>query len=189
MSFLVAIASDEPLEILENPHMKMYSVNEALEAGIEVPKSMLMDFEIDRDEPGMIMWSDIEPNIDIEKGIFEMPDPDDNFDIWPIDSGDDLQSKKPYLAAVEWSRCTAGRAEMLLDYIHRHMEKAEELELWHSWMGGNGEEEYPPLVKSREIKLSELSGEEICRFCASNVFESYFENVDVGKQYKLLIKR
>ena len=31
MSFLVALASDRPLEKLENPHMKMLSVNEALE--------------------------------------------------------------------------------------------------------------------------------------------------------------
>jgi hypothetical protein len=53
--------------------MKMLSVNEALEMGVEVPKAMLMDYEIDHDEPGMILWSDIEPNIDIEKGIFELP--------------------------------------------------------------------------------------------------------------------
>lgn len=189
MSFLVALASDLPLETLPNPHMKMLSVNEALEQGIEVPKSMLMDPEIDHDEPDMIMWSDIEPTIDIEKGIFDIPDPDDNFDIWPIDTGDDLQSKKPFLAAVEWSRCTPGRAEMLLGYIHHHMEKAEEMELWHTWMGGNGEEEYPPLVKDREIKLSELSTETICLFCESNVFERYFDNVDIGKQYRLLIKK
>ena len=189
MSYLVALASDMPLETLPNPHMKMLSVNEALEQGIEVPKSMLMDYEIDHDDPGMIMWSDIEPHIDIEKGIFDIPDPDDNFDIWPIDTGDDLQSKKPYLAAVEWSRCTPARGEMLLDYIRRHLDKAEEVELWHTWMGGNGEEEYPPLVKSCEISLSELDSEEICRFCESNVFERYFENVDVGKQYRLLIKR
>ena len=189
MSFLVALASDKPLEVLENPHMKMLSVNEALEMGIEVPKSMLADFEIERDEPGMIMWSDIEPTIDIEKGIFDMPDPADNFDIWPIDHGDDLQTKREYIAAVEWSRCTPERAEMLLDYIRRHMESAEELELWHSWMGGGGEEEYPPLVKSSEKCLAEPSVEDICEFCETNVFERYFENVDIGKQYRLLIKR
>ena len=69
------------------------------------------------------------------------------------------------------------------------MEQAEELELWHSWMGGNGEEEYPPLVKKSEISFDELSPEIICGFCGTDVFESYFENVDVGKQYRLLIKR
>ena len=178
-----------PLETLPNPHMKMLSVNEALEQGVEVPKSMLMDLEIDRDEPGMIMWSDIEPVIDFEKGIFDVPDPEDNFDIWPIDTGDDLRSKKAYLAAVEWSRCTPARAEMLLDYIRRHMERAEELELWHTWMGGGGEEEYPPLVKTTEKSLAELGAEDICELCGTNVFEKYFDNVDIGKQYRLLIKR
>lgn len=189
MSYLVALASDWPLETLENPHMKMLSVNEALEQGIEVPKSMLMDYEIDRDEPGMIMWSDIEPVIDFEKGIFDMPDPEDNFDIWPIDTGDDLQSKRPYLAAVEWSHCTPERAEMLLDYIRRHLETAEEIELWHTWMGGGGESEYPPLVKTTEISLDKLSAEDISALCETDVFEKYFDNVDIGKQYCLLIKR
>ncbi len=189
MSFLVALASDMPLETLTNPHMKMLSVNEALEQGIEVPKSMLADYEIDRDEPGMIMWSDIEPVIDLENGIFDIPDPDDNFDIWPIDTGDDLQSKKAYLAAVEWNCCTPARAEMLLDYIRRHMESAEEMELWHSWMGGGGEEEYPPLVKTSEKNLAELGAEDICELCGTNVFEKYFDNVDIGKQYRLLIKK
>lgn len=189
MSFLVALASDMPLETLPNPHMKMLSVNEALEQGIEVPRSMLADYEIDRDEPGMIMWSDIEPVIDLEKGIFDMPDPDDNFDIWPIDTGDDLQSKKEYLAAVEWNRCTPARAEMLLDYIRRHMEEAEEMELWHTWMGGGGEEEYPPLVKTELKSLGEVKAEDICAFCETNVFERYFENVDIGKQYRMLIRR
>lgn len=191
MSFLVALASDMPLETLPNPHMKMLSVNEALEMGVDVPKSMLADFEIDRDEPGMIMWSDIKPNIDIEKGVFDIPDPDDNFDIWPIEHGDDLQSKKEYLAAVEWNRCTPARAEMLLDYIRRHIagSETEEIELWHTWMGGGGEEEYPPLVKTTEISLSQLSAEDICAFCETNVFERYFDNVDIGKQYRMLIKR
>lgn len=189
MSFLVALASDQPLEVLENPHMKMLSVNEALEQGIEVPQSMLMDYELDRDEPGAIMWSDIEPVIDIEKGIFDCPDPEDNFDIWPIDTGDDLQSKKPYLAAVEWSRCTPVRARMLLDYIRRHMEHAEEIELWHTWMGGNGESEYPPLVKKIGKALDSLSTEDIMAFCETDVFQSYFDNVDLGKQYCLLIRR
>lgn len=189
MSYFVGLASDLPLETLPNPHVKMYSVNEALEQGIEVPKSMLMDYEIDRDEPNVIMWSDIEPVIDIEKGIFDMPDPADNFDIWPIDHGDDLQSKKEYLAAVEWNRCTIERAEMLLDYIRRHMESAEELELWHIWMGGGGEEEYPPLVKTVEKSLAELTAEDICAFCDTDVFGKYFDNVDIGKQNRMLIKR
>ena len=189
MSFLVALASDSPLEVLPNPHMKMYSVNEALEAGIDVPQSMLMDFELDRDEPNTVLWSDIEPVIDIEKGIFELPDPDDNFDIWPIDTANDLQSKRSYLAAVEWNRCTPPRAEMLLDYIRRHLEKAEEVELWHTWMGGNGEEEYPPLVKLEEKSFADINAEDICHFCESDVFQSYFKNVDIGKQHCLLIKR
>ena len=78
---------------------------------------------------------------------------------------------------------------MLLDYIRRHMEHVEELELWHSWMGGGGEEEYPPLVKTREISLGELTVDEIENFCRTDVFQTYFDNVDIGKQNRLLIKK
>ncbi len=176
MSFLVALASDTPLETLPNPHMKMLSVNEALEQGIEVPKSMLMDPEIDHDEPGMIMWSDIEPNIDIEKGIFEIPDPDDNFDIWPMEEACELKSEKPFMAAVEWSRCTPGRAEMLLEYIRRHMEKAEEVELWNGYLSDES------TVMSSEAKLEELTAEDVFRFCADEI-------ADMSKQLRLVIKR
>lgn len=189
MSFLLALASDIPLETLPNPHMKMLSVNEALELGVEVPQSMLFDYEIDRDEPGMVLWSDIEPDIDIEKGIFNCPDPDDNFDIWPIETGDDLQSKKAFLAAVEWSRCTPGRAQMLLDYIRDHMAQTDELELWHIWMGGGGEEEFPPLVKTTVKNLEDMTVADIEEICKTDVFKPYFDNVDIGKQNCLIIRR
>lgn len=187
MSYMVALASDRPLETLENPHMKMLSVNEALEMGVEVPKSMLADFEIDRDEPGMIIWSDVEPRVDIEKGIFDIPDPEDNFDIWPIDREDGPRTEKEFLAAVEWSRCTIVRARMLLDYIRRHMETAEELELWNIWEGGSAA--CPPIVKTVEARLEGLEAEDICRHCDTGIFQTRFDDVDIGKQYRLLIKK
>ncbi len=187
MSFLVCLASDRPLEKLENPHMKMLSVNEALAIGMELPKAMLMDPELDPDEPGTVLWSDIEPSFDLETGRFECPDPEDNFDIWPIDAADDLQSKREYLAAVEWGRCTPVRAQMLRDYIARHLDCGGEVELWHTWQG-SAEEEYPPLVEHREISLAELSAEEIVRLCDTDVLGTYFPKVDVAKQYCLLIK-
>ena len=159
MSLVVAVCSDMPLATLPNPHVKMYSVNEALENGIEVPKGMLMDYEIDHDEPGMIMWSDIEPDFDIEKGIFSLPDPDDNFDIWPLEEPEELPTTKSFMAAVEWSRCTVGRAEMLLGYIESHLACAGEVELWCARLGGSES------VEKYEKTFAELSGEDVLSFC------------------------
>ena len=163
MSFVVALCSNAPLATLPNPHVKMYSVNEALENGIEVPKAMLMDYEIDHDEPGMIMWSDIEPTIDIEKGIFDIPDPDDNFDIWPLEEPEELPTRMAYMAAVEWSRCTMGRAEMLLGYIKDHLAASMEVELWCARLGGSES------VEKREKAFSELSPEDVMSFCAEEM--------------------
>ena len=110
-----------------------------------------------------------------------------SFSVRPIAHGDDLQSKKTWLAAVEWNDCPPDYAR-LLDYIRCHLKTAPELELWHSWMGGGGEEEYPPLVKKRVKYLDELTAIDVEEICKTDVFQPYFDNVDVGKQNCLLIR-
>ena len=48
MSRLTYIASDFPLEEMENPHIKLLSVNQALEMGIKVHE-FLLEPSYDRD--------------------------------------------------------------------------------------------------------------------------------------------
>ena len=55
MSVLFYFASDKPLEEIENPHYKYFSVNEALARGIEVPDLVLNSTIIDKDKPKVIL--------------------------------------------------------------------------------------------------------------------------------------
>lgn len=189
MSMMTCLASHSPLEALPNPHMKLLSISEALEQGVKVPDSLLYS-GVDYDEPETYLWSDIEIKIDIDPATGEVSvtgDVDDNFDIWPVDMVDALPTQRPFLAAVEWGGPTPGRAEILLDYIRRHLETAEDVELWHLWMGCENEEE--PHAKRRTIKLAELTPEIIFDHVQSDVFARSFPNVDSLTHYCLTIVR
>ena len=189
MSMMTCLASHTPLEALPNPHMKLLSINEALELGIKVPDSLLYS-DVDYDEPETYLWSDIEISIDMDPLTGEVTvtgDVDDNFDIWPVDMVDTLRTQRPFLAAVEWGNPTPGRAAMLLDYIRRHLETAEDVELWQLWMGCEGEEQ--PYVKRRSVKLAELTAEIVFNHVQSDVFAHSFPHVDSITQYCLTITR
>ena len=189
MSMMTCLASNTPLEALPNPHMKLLSINEALELGIKVPDSLLYS-GVDYDEPESYLWSDIEINIDMDPRTGEVTvtgDVDDNFDIWPVDVVDSLRTDRPFLAAVEWGSPTPGRAEILLDYIRRHLETAEDVELWQLWMGGNEEEQ--PHVKRRSVSFSELTPKIIFNHVQSDAFAHSFPQVDSLTHYCLTITR
>ena len=50
MSRFDFIASDRPIPEVENPYIQIFSVNEALEKGIEVPKVLLEKADLDRNK-------------------------------------------------------------------------------------------------------------------------------------------
>ena len=186
MSHLVCLASDAPLPVLPNPHLKLLSVNEALSQGLDVPKSMLEDPEIDPDEPETFLWSDISIEINPETGEVTPP-PEDCWDIWPIDCADHLQTGLPYLAEVEWPECTPGRAAVLADYIRSHLETAERVELWNFWDGSDVE---LTRVHREEISLAGLTPEVIAALCEKDaVHPVTVGGIEEFQQYCLSITR
>lgn len=55
MSLMLYLASNSPLDTVENPHCKRLSVNEALKMGItDIPEHMLAS-DFDRDLPDVIL--------------------------------------------------------------------------------------------------------------------------------------
>jgi len=186
MSHLICLASDTPLEALPNPHLKLLSVNEALEQGLTVPRCMLEDPELDPDEPGTYLWSDIRIEFDPLSEALP-PEPEDNFDIWPIEGADSLQTDCGFLAEIEWSGCTPVRAEMLADYIRRHLEKAESVELWNLWQGSDAEQ---IRVCREEIRLAELTPEKLAALCEKDTVHPVRSGgIEQFLQYCLCITR
>ena len=111
MSLILYLASDEPLDVVPNPHCKSRSVNEALEIGItDIPDELLAPC-FDRDQPNVILWSDRNIIIDTENGTFDDGGFDDDFEIYDMNEHyGPSETTKPYRVIVDCN-WTPGRAK------------------------------------------------------------------------------
>ena len=165
VSLLTYIASDRPLKAVKNPHHTTLSVNEALAMGLDVPACMLKD-EFDKNEPDVILWSDIELVIDTVHNTVDDGGHDDDFAIFPIEKTADFYTEKQFCACLEWS-CTDARAAKVVEYIKEHLEKAREVEIWQMWLGGD----LPPKIKNGNIPVSKLTIADIKALDAAKAWE------------------
>ena len=156
MSRMLYLASNTPLETVENPHRKLLSVNEALEMGItDIPEHMLAP-DFDRDMPDVILWSDINIIIDTENGTFDDGGFDDDFEIYDMDAYyGPTDSDKKFKVVIECD-LTMGRAENILDYIRQQLEYTDELELWSIWLG-----DYNQKISWYEANIQEFTAEDL----------------------------
>lgn len=139
MSNYQFIASSQALPEIENPHVHLYSINEAIAAGHELG-SDLLEMEIDPDEPEVILWCESE---DLLGEITLSKEEDKDFS--------DPFTQLPYRYTFEWGGYTEKRAEQLVDYLKENMASGSSLELWDTWIN---EVEEPDIQK---ITLAELS--------------------------------
>ncbi len=157
MSKFFFFASNHPLEEIENPHYKSFSINEALARGIELPELVLNSTTIDRNKPNVILWCDLclKKEIDpitrkvIDNGV------DDDFSIKRLELFPEVYSTKKYLAELEWNAYSEGCARHIVDYIHKHMEQADELEIWHVWLSDNE----TPIIHKTDFRLEDVTAE------------------------------
>lgn len=156
MSLMLYLASDAPLDTVQNPHCKRLSVNEALEMGItEIPEHLLAP-GFDRDMPDVILWSDINIVIDTENGTLDDGGFYDDFEIY--DMGDrygPTESEKEYKVVIECS-LTEGRAKNILEYIRAQLQHSNEIELWSIWLG-----DYDQKISWYEAKIEEFTAEDL----------------------------
>ena len=68
LSYLYYFASDNELNEQPNPYIKLLSINEALELGIEVDLDMFEN-DIDRDEPDVILYCDDKEKMEDRKSV------------------------------------------------------------------------------------------------------------------------
>lgn len=90
MSYLTYFASDYPLPIVKNPHDKLLSVNEALALGVEDIPDILLAPDFDRDKPEVILYSDREIVIDIDRNEIRDGAFDDDFALLKAEGMDDV---------------------------------------------------------------------------------------------------
>lgn len=173
MSKLLYIAGDYPLKEVKDPHIKTMSVNEALAAGVEVWDMLLLDEQLDRDKPDVILWMDeaaareedfpesVPQECDTgfanaEEHTRNEPDIlDDHFSISPFEKWEDILTKKAYCASLNW-KYTKGRAARVAAYIKDYLQYTDEVEIWNIWMGTSYP---PPQIKKLKISVDELTPE------------------------------
>lgn len=159
MSVLFYFASDNPLEEIENPHYKHFSINEAIERGIEVPDFVLNSTIIDKDKPNVILWSDLGMRKEIDPITRKVVDNgvNDDFSVRPFEFWPEIYSMKKNLAELCWDVYSEGRAKHIVEYIRKHMEQANEMEIWHVWLTSLE----TPAIRRTEIKLEDVTTETI----------------------------
>lgn len=137
MSIFNFIASDRPMPEVENPYIQTFSVNEALEKGIEVPEVLLEKADLDRDKKIMLTF-------DSEEHMGEL-------EIFVVSSFHEAEryTKKAYISEIQW-RYTKERGKQLKEYIHQLLEDTNEVELWRTWYDDQAE---PIIYRLRESEL------------------------------------
>lgn len=163
MSVFTYLASDFPLEEVENPHVRQMSVREALELGIQVP-DFLLEPDFDKDKPDVILWVDEEKNFD-EPSIRS---------IKREELYDEIPTDKEYIACLQWEY-TPTRAQALLGYIHRHLATAPQLELAQIWLG-----EPCQKLKTYQISSGQLTIADLEKLLKNKGFE-YPERIIVSR--------
>ncbi|MEA4823429.1 MAG: hypothetical protein VB111_04855 [Clostridiaceae bacterium] len=148
MSVCTFIAADICLSEIKNPHYKMLSINEALDMGLEIDQSLL-DGEIDKNAPDVILWSDFELFIDNKK-VFD-GNAADNFAL--LTMNDTLQyCDKLFGVYIEWHYFTEERAKAIIDYIRNFLTQTECIEIWNVWLSDYD----PPKNKITTVNIKDL---------------------------------
>ena len=171
MSFQMFLASDLPMDEVENPHIELLSVNEAMEKGIKIPDFMLSNKStIDRNKPSVMLWVDNEENLgeitirNTEKVYLGLHDCN-------------LETTLQHFSSLEWEY-TEKRCKKLITYIKEHLEKANELEVWNLWIGY---EDNVPQTRKHSVCADDLTPADLEKmfWCG--------QQIDDWQQYECLI--
>lgn len=170
MSSVLYIASNAPIEERPNPHDKMVSVNEALALGIkDIPDFMLYE-SFDKNKAGVLLVSDREINFDVDNGLIEDENYDDDFSVLLIEKEQGMRTEKNFCATLECINFTLGRAELLIQYLSEQLQHTTEIELWHIWMDN---EPYHKVI-TREIPIGSLNAKDVVELVGTEVWKEPF---------------
>ena len=107
-------------------------------------------------------------HIDIDNGIIDDGGADDNFFLFSFSDVRDYADKK-YGVYLEWNY-TDGRAEQILKYLRRVLEKTELVELWHVWLMDYYEYEDSPVIHKRTVTIDEMTVQNIYELTHADIW-------------------
>lgn len=121
MSIYQFLASDSPLQAMDNSQIELLSIEEAEIRGLSLPNWYSVDMNINRKEK-IVLFA---PN---EECLHDIRISNDNDSIYAKQ-----YSNKCYYSSMQWV-FSDKRAEQLLDYIKAHLITASDIELWNIWL-------------------------------------------------------
>ena len=124
LSYLYYFASDNELNEQPNPYIKLLSINEALELGIEVDLDMFEN-DIDRDEPDVILYCDDKEKMDYPN-IYAF-DKDNYYE--------EIGTHKRFCTALELDSFSDENLQLVLNYVQTQLKHTKEIEIWCVWLG------------------------------------------------------
>ena len=93
---------------------------------------------------------------------------DDGFCIVPLEGAvDDVWTEKKYTAALEWDY-SEQRARYVIDYLREVLERTDEAEVWHIWMGF-GER---AIVRTRHLTVDTIAPADLQWLDTRSVWET-----------------
>lgn len=156
MSVYEFLASDSELESVKNDKVHFFSVKEARKKGISFPFDEKIIAGMDENKEGTVLYFEKKEDLgEINIYLEEIED----LTIYSTD-----YTKKKYRYTLSWTY-TEKRAEQLIDYIKRNLQKTYEIELWTIWLG---EKEKPDI---KYCKLCDLDNKKIKEIFVNHGFK------------------
>ncbi len=101
--------------------------------------------------------------------------------LWPLSlGGEDIYTEKKYVAEVVPD---LDNMESLVDYLQMLSDGHREIEVWRIWQGV----EYCPVIRSREIKMNELTAEDLEELKAKDVANETTTAYGIPVQYRMIL--
>ncbi|MDR1703140.1 MAG: hypothetical protein LBS19_00430 [Clostridiales bacterium] len=159
MSWFEFLASDIPMDDLENARALRLSVGEAVKRGLNAPDTVLRAADIE--SPEAFLWFEKREDL-YEIEIKEMlPFMRTNGkDVFPVV---DLL----HFSSLNWEY-TDERARQLIEYVRTHLEKAGVVELWGYWAGMDTDRSKS---RRREIRVDALTPEYLASVCIESPYD------------------
>ncbi|ABR55307.1 hypothetical protein Mevan_1411 [Methanococcus vannielii SB] len=145
MSLFQFLASDNPLDELDNPFKEVISINEALEKKIKIADFILNDTKINRNEKNILFFES-------EDYLGELKITNNTY--YSIEYCKKY-SKKQYFAELKF-HYTKLRAEHLFKYIANQINAVIEIEVWNIWLNDD-RLKTTKTVNINELKLTDLA--------------------------------
>lgn len=114
-------------------------------------------------------------NIDLNSGIIDDGDADDNYFLIKFDDVD-IYCNKKYGVYLELHKYTDGRAKRIIDYIKNVLQQTDCVELWNVWLTDYWEYDDRPYINKKTVSINELTTDDIKKINDAGNWDKKYKN-------------